>query len=93
LSLVGNRLLVDLELYEFLLQVQDGRQPSKRDLAQFEALLFIGEQIGNHLANRDEAGEPVPLHILEDGTEDSADALYKLYLDDFGEPAIADEGL
>jgi hypothetical protein len=47
LSLAQNRLIVDLELYEFLLQVQDGRQPSRRDLAQFEALLFIGEQIGN----------------------------------------------
>ncbi|WP_428267882.1 serine/threonine-protein kinase [Haliangium sp.] len=82
LSLRGNRLLVDLALYEFLLQVRDGRQPSHRDLAQFEALLFIGEQIGNHLAHSGDAA--VPLHVFD---EDSG-ALYQLFLDDFGELAL-----
>ncbi len=77
LTLAGKRLLVDLELYEFLLQVQDGRQPSKRDLAQFEALLFIGEHIGNELTRTRDGG--ACLHVLDE----TSGALYKLHQDDF----------
>lgn len=86
LSLVSNRLLVDLDLYDFLRQVQDGRQPSKQDLAQFEALLFIGEQIGNHLASP-ASGPAVALYVFDEPTG----TLHKLYVDDFGDLTIEPE--
>ena len=84
LSLASKRLLIDFELYEFLRQVREGRQPSKRDLAQFEALLFVGEQLGNDLVQKQPG---MALYVLHEPTHE----FHKLYRDDFGTLIMASE--
>lgn len=79
LSLARHRLIVDLALHRFLLQVRDGRKPSRRDLTQFEALFYLGEHIGNALVEKQPEGKE-ELHVLEGDTG----ALYRLYRDGFG---------
>lgn len=65
LNVAGHRLMVDQALHEFLVAVRRGQQPSAHDLAQFQALRFIAERMGNKLAEH--ASE---LFVLdgEDGT-------------------------
>jgi len=46
------------------LQVKAGQQPSSKDLAQFQALHYVGERIGNTLAGRD--GENQALYVLDE---------------------------
>jgi hypothetical protein len=75
LSIAGHRLMVDRSLYGFLVQVRRGQQPSAHDLAQFQALRFIAERMGNKLAEN--ANE---LYVL-DG--DSGE-LSRLSKNDFG---------
>jgi hypothetical protein len=83
LSLVRHRLIVDLTLHRFLLQVRDGRKPSRRDLAQFEAIFYLGEHIGNALV-REQARGKEELYVY-----DSAEgALHRLYRDGFGEVTL-----
>ena len=55
LKIAGVRLVVDLDLYDFLRRVEDGQKPSQRDLAQFQALVFVGERIGNQVSS---GGQP-----------------------------------
>lgn len=79
LSLARHRLIVDLTLHRFLLQVRDGRKPSRRDLAQFEALFYLGEHIGNELAGAQPKGKE-ELYVYDNEAGD----LYKLHRNDFG---------
>ncbi len=60
----GFRINLDVALYDFLLQVKAGQQPSSKDLAQFQALHYVGERIGNTLAGRD--GENQALYVLDE---------------------------
>lgn len=83
LSVGGHRLVVDLALYEFLEQVEQGRQPSRRDLGQFEALVFLGENLGNSVSKeREEEGGA--LFVFQEPTA----SLYRLVEDDFGVPRL-----
>lgn len=81
LNITGVRLTVDLALFEFLSRVKNGQKPSVRDMSQFQALLFIGERIGNDLARSQEASD-VFVWQGEEGT------LHRLSTDDFGQPHI-----
>lgn len=65
LDLAGMRVVIDLDLFDFLDQVGEGRQPSKQDLAQFEVLAFLGDHIGNLLA-RPISGRYAPLFVFDD---------------------------
>lgn len=65
LDLAGMRVVIDLDLFDFLVQVGEGRQPSKQDLAQFEVLAFLGDHIGNLLA-RPVSGRHAPLFVFDD---------------------------
>ncbi|MDY0003441.1 MAG: protein kinase [Polyangia bacterium] len=79
LSINRRRLTIDPQLYDFLLQVRRGRQPSARDLAQFEALLFVGESLGNFLAGR---------HNRALFIKPPKESLLRLSQDAFGEVSI-----
>jgi serine/threonine protein kinase len=81
LGVEGVRLTVDLALYEFLRRVREGQRPSKRAMAQFQALTFVGERVGNLLAS---ARRTTELFVLDETTG----ALVKLAADDFGHPRI-----
>lgn len=88
LDVGGHRLVVDLALYEFLEQVGEGRQPSRRDLAQFEALIFLGEHLGNAVAAETRGGDQT-LFVLEQ--RDGAYELYRLARDAFGSASLTPE--
>jgi serine/threonine protein kinase len=77
LRILGVRVTVDLELFEFLRRVDAGLKPSMRDLSQFQALLFIGERVGNHLAKAQSTRELFVYH-------GDAGTLFRLGTDDFG---------
>lgn len=83
LDVLGVRLTVDLALYEFLRRVNDGQKPSVRDLSQFQALLFIGERVGNELARSQQTKE-LFVWDAEKGV------LYRLATDDFGEAHLGE---
>jgi len=78
LDILGVRLTVDLALYDFLHRVGEGQKPSVRDLSQFQALLIIGERIGNKLAHSQQANE---VYVWDA----SRNKLYCLGKDDFGQ--------
>lgn len=61
----GRRLVVDRDLFAFLMRVRGGQQPSKRDLSRFQALAHIGEDLGNALAARQRG--PVFIRRAEGG--------------------------
>lgn len=84
LRLADHRLVVDLALYQFLLQVRDGRRPSRRDLTQFEALFYLAEHIGNKLAVEQPPGKE-ELYVLDGATNQ----LYRLFHDGFGSVSMA----
>lgn len=75
LSLCGYRISVDIDLFQFMRQVRRGQQPSAIDLAQFQALRFIGASLGNNLAVSEGRAQPLYvwdpdeglLHLLEEG--------------------------
>lgn len=81
LDILGIRLTIDLELYEFLRRVNDGQKPSVRALSQFQALLLIGERVGNALAS----GQRTKELYVWDGAKAH---LHRLALDDFGHPHL-----
>jgi serine/threonine protein kinase len=81
LDILGIRLTVDLALYEFLRRVNEGQKPSMRALSQFQALLFIGERVGNELARAQRTKE---LFVLDKAQS----TLYRLADDDFGQPHL-----
>lgn len=81
LNITGVRLTVDLALFEFLSRVKHGQKPSVRDMSQFQALLFIGERIGNELARAQEANDV----FIWQGEENM---LHRLSTDDFGQPHL-----
>ena len=81
LDILGIRLTIDLALYEFLRRVNDGQKPSIRALSQFQALLLIGERVGNALASNQRTKE---LYVW-DGSKSQ---LHQLALDDFGHPHL-----
>lgn len=81
LDILGIRLTIDLELYEFLRRVNDGQKPSVRALSQFQALLLIGERVGNALASGQRTKE---LYVWDA----SKAHLHRLALDDFGHPHL-----
>jgi serine/threonine protein kinase len=81
LDVLGVRLAVDLELYDFLLRVNEGQKPSVRDLARFQALLFVGERVGNALA----ASRQTKELFLWDGAQSR---LHRLATDAFGQPHL-----
>ena len=76
LDILGVRLTVDIELYDFLHRVGEGQKPSVRDLSQFQALLFVGERVGNKLAHSQQASE---VYVWDA----SRNKLYCLGKDDF----------
>jgi hypothetical protein len=78
LDVLGVRVTIDLSLYDFLRRVNDGQKPSVRDMSQFQALLFIGERVGNALARQHGTKD---LFVWE-GT---SNLLYCLGTDDFGQ--------
>ncbi|RKG86866.1 hypothetical protein D7W82_15185 [Corallococcus sp. CA049B] len=81
LTLLGVRLTVDLALYSFLRRVSAGQKPSMRDLTQHQALLYIGERVGNELAQARRAKD---LYVWDA----DAQKLSRLYIDDFGQPHL-----
>jgi hypothetical protein len=81
LTLLGVRLTVDLALYSFLRRVSAGQKPSMRDLTQHQALLYIGERVGNELAQARRAKD---LYLWDA----DAQKLSRLYIDDFGQPHL-----
>jgi len=81
LTIEGVRLTVDLALYEFLRRVSEGQRPSKRAMAQFQALTFVGERVGNRLAR---AGHATELFIWDE----TKGRLHRLAADDFGHPRL-----
>lgn len=80
LSLRSHRLMVDRDLFSFLLLVKRGQQPSAQDLAQFQTIRFAGEKLGNQLAARKDQ----PLYVLQRSDSDGR-RLFKLWRDDFEE--------
>ncbi|WP_052546482.1 protein kinase domain-containing protein [Enhygromyxa salina] len=82
LDIVRLRLTVDLELHDFLNRVKEGQRPSIRDLAQFQALLFIGDRVGNEIAT---GGRSTHELYVWRGDENR---LYRLYRDAFDYPKI-----
>ena len=81
LMLLGVRLTVDLALYGYLRRVSAGQKPSMRDLTQHQALLYVGERVGNELAQARRAKD---LYVWEA----DAQKLSRLYTDDFGQPHL-----
>lgn len=81
LDVLGVRLAVDLELFDFLRRVNEGQKPSVRDLARFQALLFVGERVGNALADSQRAKE---LFVWDGATA----RLHRLAADAFGQPHL-----
>ncbi|NMO20606.1 protein kinase [Pyxidicoccus fallax] len=81
LTLLGVRLTVDLSLYGFLRRVSAGQKPSMRDLTQHQALLYIGERVGNELAQARRAKD---LYVWDA----DAHSLSRLHIDDFGQPHL-----
>lgn len=79
LDVLGVRLSVDLELYDFLRRVKEGQKPSVRDLSRFQALLFVGERVGNALAVSQRTKEL----FVWDGAR-----LHRLATDAFGQPQM-----
>lgn len=77
LSIANHRLIVDQFLYEFLAHVRNGQQPSAHDLAQFQALRFIAQRLGNRLAK-----DAQKLHVL-DGNSGELHTLSKNAFGDF----------
>ena len=82
LGILGLRLTVDLELFRFLGRVRDGQQPSVRDLAQFQTLLFIGGRVGNNLASK--GGGVHELYVWKAEQHE----LHRLSLGDFETPHL-----
>ena len=80
LRIAGVQLIVDLELYDFLTRVEEGQKPAQRDLAQFQALLFVGERVGNQLATAKGGGAP-PLFVYDPSRQE----LHQLQENDFGD--------
>lgn len=80
LRIAGVQLIIDLELYDFLSRVEEGQKPAQRDLAQFQALLFVGERVGNQLAT---SGDGRPARLFVYGPED--ESLHELQTNDFGD--------
>ena len=80
LQIAGVQLIVDLELYDFLTRVEEGQKPGQRDLAQFQALLFVGERVGNQLAT-EQSGRVPSLFVYDP----SAQSLHELQANDFGD--------
>lgn len=85
LDILGLRLTVDLELYRFLGRVRDGQQPSLRDLAQFQTLLFIGGRVGNDIATNGRGTDELYVWKSEQH------ALLRLALGDFERPQLTRE--
>ena len=83
LDVLGVRIAVDLPLYEFLRRVDNGQKPSVRDLAQFQSLLFMGDRLGNALAQRQEA-HAKELFVWDKDNK----TLHRLAVDDFNQPAV-----
>ena len=80
LTIAGVRLVVDLDLYDFLRRVEDGQKTSQRDLAQFQALVFVGERIGNQVsAGAHQQGETLYVYDGESG------ALHELRSNEWGQ--------
>ena len=79
LRIAGVRLVVDLDLYDFLCRVEEGQKPSQRDLAQFQALVFVGERIGNQVAEA-MTGHSETLFVYDGETSD----LYELRANEWG---------
>jgi serine/threonine protein kinase len=83
LDVLGVRIAVDLPLYEFLVRVNDGQKPARRDLAQFQSLLYMGDRLGNHLAGRQ--GDKAQELFVWDKTNQK---LHRLAVDDFGQTTV-----
>lgn len=83
------RLSVDVSLYAFLRRVQEGQQPSSSDIAEFQALSFLAERVGNELVRQQTApGKAIDeQELLVYTHRDSAAAparLYRMSVNGFG---------
>ena len=50
IKVAGVQVVVDRRMFAFLRRVDAGQKPSVRDLAGFQALVFIGDRLGNRIA-------------------------------------------
>ena len=82
LDVQGYRLVVDKRLYDFLHEVALGKQPSALDLAEFQAIRYAGERLGNVLASRQ---REQPVFYILDGASGN---LHTLQRDAFGHPTV-----